>query len=120
MLIQIFSYDRYRLKTNTDISINTDADTDMVLANTEMIETNTDVSVSISAKNIGQPIYQSISENKDIILSDYNITTFGKLNPIGVIGVTYPYFTLFNYISVTQSSKFVLLRLGITPNVRVV
>ena len=57
MPIPIFSYDRFRLKT--DIFINTD--TDMVLADTDMIETDTDISVSISAKNIGQPIYQSIS-----------------------------------------------------------
>ena len=71
MPIPIFSYDRYRLKTDTDISINTDtdisintdADTDMVLADTDMIKTDTDisVSVSVSAKNIGQPIYWSIS-----------------------------------------------------------
>ena len=59
MLIPIFSYDRYRLKTDTNISINTDADTDMVLADTDMIETDTDISVS--AKNISQPIYRSIS-----------------------------------------------------------
>ena len=59
MPIPIFSYDQYRLKTNTDISINTDADTDMVLADTDMIKTDTDISVS--AKNIGQPIYRSIS-----------------------------------------------------------
>ena len=45
--------------TDTDIFINTDADTDMVLADTDMIETDTDISVS--AKNIGQPICQSIS-----------------------------------------------------------
>ena len=58
MPIPIFSYDRYRLKTDTDILINTDddtnivlADTDMVLAHTDMIETDTDISVS--AKNIG-------------------------------------------------------------------
>ena len=52
----IFSYDQYRLQTDTDIFINTDADTDMVLADTDMIETDTDISVSISAKNIGQHI----------------------------------------------------------------
>ena len=61
MPIPIFSYDRYRLKTNTDISINTDADTDMVLADTDMIKTDTNISVLTSAKNIGQPIYRSIS-----------------------------------------------------------
>ena len=61
MPIPIFSYDWYRLKTDTDIFINTDAKTDMVLANTDMIETDTDMSVS--AKNIGQQIYQSISSN---------------------------------------------------------
>ena len=59
MPIPIFSYDRYWLKTDTDISINTDADTDMVLADTDMIKTDTDISVS--AKNIGQLIYRSIS-----------------------------------------------------------
>ena len=63
MPIPIFSKDRYWLKTNTNIFINTDAnadaDTDMDLANTNMIETNTDISVSV--KNIGQLIYQSIS-----------------------------------------------------------
>ena len=42
MPITIFSYDRYRLKTDTDIFINIDADTDM-------IETDTDISVSVSA-----------------------------------------------------------------------
>ena len=42
---------------DTDISINTD--TDMVLADTDMIKTDTDISVSVSAKNIGQPIYRS-------------------------------------------------------------
>ena len=62
MPIPIFSYDRYRLKTDTDISINTDANTDMVLADTDMIKTDTDISVS--AKNIGQQIYWSIS-NRD-------------------------------------------------------
>ena len=46
----IFSYDGNRLKTDTDISINTDADTDMVLADTDMIKTDTNISVS--AKNI--------------------------------------------------------------------
>ena len=50
MPILIFSYDRYRLKTNTDIFINTDADTDTVLADTDIVETDTDISVS--AKNI--------------------------------------------------------------------
>ena len=39
-------------------------------------------------------------KNKDVILSDYNITTSWNLNPIWV---TYPYFTRFNYILVTQS-----------------
>ena len=61
MPIPIFSYDRYRLKITTDIFINTNADTDMVLADTDMIETDTDISVSVSAKNISQPIYRSIS-----------------------------------------------------------
>ena len=61
MPISIFSYDRYRLKTDTDIFINTDADTDMVLANTDMIETDTDILVLVSAKSIDQPIYRSIS-----------------------------------------------------------
>ena len=42
---------------DTDISINTD--TDMVLADNDMIKTDTHISVS--AKNIGQPIYRSIS-----------------------------------------------------------
>ena len=59
MPIPIFSYDRYRLKTDTDISINTDANTDMVLADTNKIKTDTDI--LLSAKNIGQPIYRSIS-----------------------------------------------------------
>ena len=45
MLIQIFSYDRYRIKTDNDISINTD----MVLADTDMIETNTYITVLVSA-----------------------------------------------------------------------
>ena len=40
--------------TDTDISINNDTDTDMVLADTDMIKTDTNISVS--AKNIGQPI----------------------------------------------------------------
>ena len=44
--------------------INTNADTDMVLADTDMIETDTDISVS--AKNIGQPIYRSISNGRII------------------------------------------------------
>ena len=57
MPIPIFSYDWYRLKTDTDISINTD----MVLADTDMIKTDTDISVSVSAKNIDQRIYRSIS-----------------------------------------------------------
>ena len=57
MPIPIFSYDR--LKTDTDFLINIDADTDMVLADTDMIETDTDISVS--AKNISQQIYWSIS-----------------------------------------------------------
>ena len=48
--------------TDTDISINTDADTDMVLADTDMIKIDTDI--SLSAKNIGQPIYRSISRKK--------------------------------------------------------
>ena len=60
MLIPIFSYDRYRLKTDTVISINTDADTNMVLADTGMIKTDNDILVS--AKNIGKPIY-NISVN---------------------------------------------------------
>ena len=41
MPIPIFSYDRYWLKTN--IFINTDADNNMVLVNTDMIETDTDI-----------------------------------------------------------------------------
>ena len=41
--------------------MNTDANTDMVLADTDMIETDSDISVSVLAKNIGQEIYQSIS-----------------------------------------------------------
>ena len=60
MPIPIFSYDRYQLKTDTDISINTDANTNMVLADTDMIKTDTDISVSVSAKNISQLIYRSI------------------------------------------------------------
>ena len=63
MPIPIFSYDWYRLKTDTDISINTDADPDMVLADTDMIKTDTNISVS--AKNIGQPIYRSISNQNE-------------------------------------------------------
>ena len=55
----IFSYDRYWLKIDTDIFINTYADTDMVLTDTDMIETVTDILVS--SKNIGQSIYRSIS-----------------------------------------------------------
>ena len=46
MLIPIFSHDRYQLKTDTNIFINTDADTDMVLADTDIIKTDTDISVS--------------------------------------------------------------------------
>ena len=53
MPIPIFSYDRYQLKTDADTA------TDMVLADTDMIKTDTDISVS--AKNIGQQIYRSIS-----------------------------------------------------------
>ena len=57
MPIPIFSYDRYRLKTDTDIFINTDADTDMVLADTDMMETDTDILVSVSANRyIGQSL----------------------------------------------------------------
>ena len=65
MPIPIFSYERYRLKA--DISINTDADTDMVLAGTDMIktDTDTDISVWVSAKIIVQTIYRSIS-NRNI------------------------------------------------------
>ena len=44
---------------DTDIIVNTNAD--MVLADTEMIETDSDISVS--AKNIGQLICRSISTN---------------------------------------------------------
>ena len=54
MPILIFSYDRYRLKTDTDNFINTDGDANTVLAYTDMIKTDTDISVS--AKNIGQLI----------------------------------------------------------------
>ena len=50
MPIPILSFDRYRLKTDTNISINTDADTDMVLADTDMIETDTKTLVSVSGK----------------------------------------------------------------------
>ena len=64
MPIPIFSHDRYQFKTDTNIFINTDANTDMVLANTHMIKTDTDISVSVSAKNIGQLIYRSISITK--------------------------------------------------------
>ena len=64
MPIPIFSYDRYRLKTDTDISINTNADTNLVLADTDMIKTDTDILVL--AKNIGQPIYGSISNDESI------------------------------------------------------
>ena len=46
---------------DTDIFINTDDDTDMVLADTDKMETDTNILVSVSAKNIGQPIYRSIS-----------------------------------------------------------
>ena len=59
MLIPIFSYVRYRLKKDTDISINTDVDTDMFLADTDIIKTDTDISISVSAKNISQQIYLS-------------------------------------------------------------
>ena len=65
MPIPKFSYDRCQLKTDTDIFINTDADTDMVLVDTDMIETDTDISVSVSAKNIGQPIFRSISISEE-------------------------------------------------------
>jgi len=49
----------YFLKTDTHILINTEVDTDMFLANTDMIEIDTDISVS--TKNICQLIYRSIS-----------------------------------------------------------
>ena len=55
MPIPIFSYHRYRLKTDTDIFINTDADTDMVLADTNMIEIDTDIWVSAN-RYIGQSL----------------------------------------------------------------
>ena len=64
MPIPIFSYDRYQLKTNTDISINTDADTDMVLADTDMIKTEIDISVlaKISANRyIGQSLIWTLT-----------------------------------------------------------
>ena len=54
--MSIFSYDRYRFKTDTAIFINTNANTDIVLADNDMIETDTDISVWVLAKNIGQPI----------------------------------------------------------------
>ena len=59
MPILIFSYDWNQLKTDTDIYINTDADTDIVLADTDMIKT--DIDISVTTKNIGQPIYRFIS-----------------------------------------------------------
>ena len=37
MLIPLFSYDRHRLKTNTDISVNTNADTNKVLAENNIL-----------------------------------------------------------------------------------
>ena len=79
MPIPIFSYDRYRLKTDTDIFINTDADTDMVLADTDMIKTYTDISVS--AKNISQPIYRSIStSNISLVVLDKLLFGFQSPN----------------------------------------
>ena len=67
--------------TDTDIFINTNADTNMVLADTGMIETNTNkietdtnmiktdnnISVMVSTKNIGLPIYRSVGLSLDII-----------------------------------------------------
>ena len=56
--------------TDTDISITTNADPDMVLADTDMIKTDTDISVSVLAKNIGQPIYRSISNSYNVNWTD--------------------------------------------------
>ena len=58
---------RYRLKTDTDISINTDAYTDMVIADSNMIETDT--YILVLAKNIVKPIYRSISTKINIMKS---------------------------------------------------
>ena len=44
MLYMIFE----KLKTDTDISINNDADTNMVLADTNMDEIGTDISILVS------------------------------------------------------------------------
>ena len=71
MPIQIFFYDWYRLKTNTDTFINIDAHTDIVLADTDMIET--DIDVSVSAKNIGQPIYRSVYLYTSYILATLSL-----------------------------------------------
>ena len=49
--------------TDTNIFINTNADTDMVLADTDMIETDTDISVSVWAQYISQ--HRSIIEGLD-------------------------------------------------------
>ena len=46
----------------TDIFVNSDTYTDMVIADTAIC-----VSVSVSAKNIGQQIYWSISTSHDIL-----------------------------------------------------
>ena len=83
MPIPIFFYDRYQLKTDTNISINADAYTDRVLADTDMIKTDTDISVSVSvlAENIGQPIYRSIS----------------KINLATNLKIFYSLFSLFTY-----------------------
>jgi len=59
MPIPIFLNERYRLNTDTDILINTDPDNDMVFADTDMIKT--DIDISVTTKNIGQPIYRFIS-----------------------------------------------------------
>ena len=74
-MIMVGSKDFSWLITDANISINTDADTnmiqtdiDMIQTDTDMIQTDTDMiqtdtNISVSAKNIGQQIYWSISSS---------------------------------------------------------
>ena len=49
MPILIFSYGQYRLNNNTNILANTNNDTDLVLADTDMIKADIHISVSVFA-----------------------------------------------------------------------
>ena len=56
MPISIFSHGRYRLKTHTDIFVNTNTDSDMVIADIDINKANTDISanscIGISPENL--------------------------------------------------------------------